>query len=85
MRAGAGLHLDGEMAQAGDAREAGLVGLRRLGRVRDQRYHRRMVAGSDTPNMEIGDPVAAGLEPVANLFRNPAFGAHIEQHRAGGA
>ena len=46
MRSRAGLHLDGDMAEAGDAGEPLLIDARRLGPVADEAQHRGVVPGA---------------------------------------
>jgi hypothetical protein len=55
----AGLDLDGQVVEALQAAEAALVGRRQQRIVRDQRDHRRAVAWTDLPQMQVGDAVAS--------------------------
>jgi hypothetical protein len=74
------------MAEADEAREPGLVDRRRFGPVGNERDHRRVVAGADTPDVEIGDAIlAVAFEAAGDLTRHPCFRLYIEQYRTGAA
>src|SRR6186997_3300989 len=56
---GTRLDFDGHMAEAGNIRQALLVGGRWLGPVGDNRHHGGAVTGADLPEMKVGDAIAA--------------------------
>src|SRR5215813_3562025 len=62
----AALDLDGDVAEALEIAQPLLVdrGLQR--RIRDQRYHRGAVAGTELPDVQIGDAVVTLLQPHAD-------------------
>src|SRR6266700_398885 len=77
------LDLDRHMAETSQAPQAALVGRRRQRMVGNDGYHRRAMAGTDLPQMQVGDPVAPGLQPVADHGFEVLVDADIEQHGAG--
>src|SRR5207249_2942016 len=79
MLAGAGLDLDGDVAEAADAGEPRLVAGGRLGPVGDQGHDGRTVAGADAPQMQVADTVMrAGFEASRDLAGDPVAGSHVE-------
>src|SRR3954465_7621985 len=81
----AGLDLNGHVAKAIQAAEPALVVRRRQRVIRDQRDHGSAMAGTDLPQMQVGDAIAARLQPVANHGCEILVAASVEQHGAGGA
>src|SRR5882724_9300623 len=77
------LDLDRHMAETSQAVEAALVGRRRQRVVGDDGYHRRAMAGTDLPQMQVGNPVTPGLQPVTDHGFEVFVDADIEQHGAG--
>ena len=82
---GAGLHLDRNVAQVAQAAEPALVGGGRQRVIRDQRYHGCPMAGADLPQMQIGYPIALGLQPVADDRFKISVRIDVEQYGAGRA
>ena len=79
------IHFDGDMRQPGKPIEPLLVDCRGLWGVGDDRGDHRGVARTHLPDMQVGDPVAADLDALANAVRKLAVGNGVEQHAAGGA
>ncbi len=77
------LDLDRHMAETSQAAQAALVGRRWQRVVGNDGYHRRTMAGTDLPQMQVGDPVTPGLQPVADHGFEVFVDADIEQHGAG--
>src|SRR5712691_3455480 len=77
------LDLDRHMAETPQAAQAALVGRRWQRVVGNDGYHRRAMAGTDLPQMQVGDPVTPGLQPVADHGFEVLVDADIEQHGAG--
>src|SRR5262245_25950820 len=78
LRAGARIHLDRHMRQTGQAFKAPLVGRRRLREIGHDRGHHRRVAGPKLPYVQVGHPVAAGLDALANGLRQRRIGNGVE-------
>jgi len=75
------LDLNGDVAQSLDAGEPGLIDGGRLGPIRNQRHHGSVMAGSDTPKVEVRNPITAfGFEAVSDLACNSILGFHVKQH-----
>src|SRR5438093_1123781 len=70
--AGAGLDLDGDVAEAADSGEPRLVDGGRPGPVRDQGHDSGAVARADAPEMQVRDPVVGfGFEALRDLADDP--------------
>src|SRR3546814_5338232 len=51
----------------------------------DQRYDRRIAAGSDSPDVKIGDDRVTILDRRANFRLERRIGGGVDEHRAGSA
>ena len=71
------------MAEAGNIRQALLVGGRWLGPVGDNRHHGGAVTGADLPEMKVGDAIAAGFQALSDRLLHRRVGGDVEQHRPG--
>src|ERR1700704_1189089 len=56
------LDLDRHVAETSQAPQAALVGRRRQRMVGNDGYYRSAMAGTDLPQMQVGDPVTPGLQ-----------------------
>ena len=81
----ASFDFDGDVTNPVNVGEARLVRIGRLGTIRNQRDDGGAMAGSDTPNVEIGNSITPpGLEAVRDFAGYPVPGPHIEQHGSRG-
>ena len=77
------IDLDGHMRQSAQIFQSLLVRRGLLRRVGNHRHDHRSVAGADLPEMQIGQPVAAGLNTLTDPLRQRRVGHRIEEDAAG--
>src|SRR5579883_439420 len=77
------LYLDRDMRQRAEPVEPPAVEVGAPRFSRDDRYDGAKMAGTEAPEMEIGEPVALGFDGAAQPFRQALIGVHVEQDRAG--
>ena len=79
------IDLDGHVGESGEILEPLLVSRRRLRRIGNDRHDHGGMAGTDLPEMQIGQPVATGLDALADALRQRRIGHRVEQDATGGA
>jgi hypothetical protein len=78
----AGLHFDADLPQRRHAVQAPVVERRRPRAVRQQRHHRRVLAGTDPPHVQVGDARLVLVQAFADLSLQRRRRQSVEQHRA---
>ena len=75
-------HFDSNVAEVRDTREAAFVSRRSLRVVGDNGNDGGVMARADLPQMEIGNPIAAGFEAAANVVGDVSIRHDVDQHHA---
>ena len=78
------IDFDGHVRQSGEILEPVLVGRWRLRRIGNDRHDHRSVAGAYLPEMQIGQPVAADLDALADALGQCRIRHRVEQDATGG-
>ena len=81
----ASFDFDGDVTNPVNVGEARFVRIGRLRTIRNQRHNGGAMAGSDTPNVEIGNSITPpGFEAMRDFAGYPIPDTHIEQHGSRG-
>src|ERR1700722_6361769 len=78
-----GPNLDGNVRERSESRKFRPVIIRAPRFVRIYTHDGSQVAGSQTPEMKIGDAISIPLDGLLQVISHPAIRIHVEQDRAG--